>query len=309
MNSSVLRLRCQSKAGQHYLTQLSSNSSVGRLKEVISEVTKIPMACIRIRQGYPPKDIDLTDNTQTMSHLPFRSGDTLYVDEDPSLRQRQKECLDTDLQVQIQELYVRGVLMRKTVPANNSCLFTSINAVMTKGDVDLSSAQQMRQLIAGIVLSDPEQFNSAFLEKSNSDYCAWIMKENSWGGGIEISILSKYYEVEIDIVDTQSGRIDRFGEDMNYNKRVLLIYDGVHYDPLIMEPLIPGEPVQTIFSTKDENILAQAMEIASEAKATRQYTDTANFSLRCNICQIFLKGHIQAQSHAKKTGHTDFGEV
>ena len=179
---------------------------------------------------------------------------------------------------------------------------------MNNGKVDLNVASQMRELIASIVMSDPVTYDSAILEKSSKDYCAWIMKKDSWGGAIEISILSKSYEVEIDVVDTQSGRIDRFGEDKNYPRRVLVLYDGIHYDPLILEPLVPGEPVKTIFSTKDDNVLAQALEIANESKQSRQYTDVGQFTLRCLICNKSLVGQKEAQEHAKLTAHINFGE-
>ncbi|XP_060562412.1 ubiquitin thioesterase OTU1-like [Ruditapes philippinarum] len=302
----ALNLRCQTKSGQHYLTGLTLSSSVGKLKEMICEATKIPKDCIKVRQGYPPKVIDLSVESNELSSLPFRSGDTLIVEEDSSMRKRRIEQVDKDIQDQITNS--GGMLMRKVVPADNSCLFTSVDCVMNNGTVDLNAAPQMRELIAGIVMSDPDTYNEAFLGKGNANYCKWIMNKESWGGAIEISILSKYYDVEIDVVDTQSGRIDRFGEDMNYKQRVLVIYDGIHYDPLIMEPLIPGEEIKTMFSTKDASVLSQAMEIANEAKASRQYTDVAKFTLRCLVCQKSLVGQKEAQEHAKSSGHINFGE-
>lgn len=304
--SQPLNLRCTTKSGRYILQGLTLTSTVGKLKDLISQNTKIPRECIKIRQGYPPKVVDISGEDTALSALPFRSGDTLVVEEDSSLRQRKQERLDDDLRKQISQC--EGILMRKVVPANNSCLFTSIDCVMNDGKVELSSARQMRDLIAGVVMSDADTFNTAFLGKSNSDYCKWIMNEESWGGAIEISILSKYYNVEIDVVDTQSGRIDRFGEDQFYSKRVLVIYDGIHYDPLVLEPLVPGGNVTTIFSTQNAAILAQAMELANEAKASRQYTDVAKFSLRCLVCQKALTGQVAAQDHAKSTGHINFGE-
>lgn len=302
----AVNLRCKSSAGQHYLTGLTLTSTIGKLKDMISEATKIPRDCIRVRQGYPPKVIDLSCDGKELSALPFRSGDTLLVEEDSSLRKKKIENVDSVLHAQIS--HSRGMLMRKVVPADNSCLFTSVDCVMNGGKINLQCASQMRELIAGIVMSDPETYSEAFLGKSNSNYCKWIMESDSWGGAIEISILSMYYDVEIDVVDTQTGRVDRFGEDRNYSKRVLLIYDGVHYDPLVMEPLVPDESLTTIFSTRDETVLAQAMEIANEAKAARQYTDTGKFTLRCLVCQKSLVGQAEAQAHAKSTGHINFGE-
>ncbi|KAL4226742.1 aminotransferase [Mactra antiquata] len=302
----ALHLRCQSKTGQHYLTGLTLESSVSRLKDMINDVTKIPRDCIKVRQGYPPRVIDLTCESNSLSSLPFRSGDTLIVEEDSSMKKRAIEQVDLQYQSQINSS--SGMLMRKVVPADNSCLFTSIDCVMNHGVVDLSVNSQMRELIAGIVMSDPNTYNEAFLGKSNSSYCKWIMKNDSWGGAIEISILSQYYNVEIDVVDTQSGRIDRFGEDKNYPNRILVIYDGIHYDPLIMEPLIPGDDIKSMFSTNDQSVLAQALEIANEAKTAKQFTDVGKFTLRCLVCQKSLIGQSEAQDHAKRTGHINFGE-
>ena len=304
--SQPLNLRCTTKSGRYFLQGLTLSSTVGKLKDSISQHTKIPRDCIKIRQGYPPKVVDISCDDKELSALPFRSGDTLVVEEDISLRQKRQEKIDDQLQNQIN--HAKGILMRKVVPANNSCLFTSVDCVMNDGKVELSSAKQMRELIAGVVMSDPDTFNTAFLGKPNGEYCKWIMHDDSWGGAIEISILSKYYSVEIDVVDTQTGRIDRFGEDQFYSKRVLVIYDGIHYDPLIMEPLVPGGAVVTLFSSRDESVLAQAMELANEAKASRQFTDVSKFSLRCLVCQKALTGQSQAQDHAKATGHINFGE-
>ena len=138
---------------------------------------------------------------------------------------------------------------------NNSCLFTSVHFVMENGDYNLDAAEPMRQLIAGVVMSDPVTYDAVFLEKDNADYCSWIMNDESWGGAIELSILSKYYGKEIAVVDTQHCRISRFGEDQKYKERVLLIYDGIHYDPLMLEPLDDSSQAITKFSTSEVSIL------------------------------------------------------
>lgn len=65
----------------------------------------------------------------------------------------------------------------------------------------------------------------------------------------------------------------------------------------------------TIFATSEDEILAMALQLASEAKASRQFTDIQNFSLRCILCGKGLKGQLEARQHAKETGHTDFGEI
>lgn len=93
----------------------------------------------------------------------------------------------------------------------------------------------MRHIIAQEVAADPSQYNDAVLGKSNAEYCSWIQRADSWGGAIEVAILSNYYGIEIDVVDIQNAIINRFGEDRNYGLRVFLLFDGIHYDPLYME--------------------------------------------------------------------------
>jgi len=95
----------------------------------------------------------------------------------------------------------------------------------------------MRQIIAEHVKSDKESFNEAVLGKPNADYCQWILKQESWGGAIEVSILSNFYGIEIDVVDITNAIINRFGEDRSYGLRVFLLFDGIHYDPLYLESI------------------------------------------------------------------------
>ena len=172
---------------------------------------------------------------------------------------------------------------------------------MNGGQLDVDCADSMRELVSGIVCSDPDTYSEVVLGKTNESYCIWILDSSSWGGAIEISILTKHYAVEIAVVDTQSVRIDRFGEDQGYSERIYLMYDGIHYDPLVKFN-------QTVFSTTDDLVMCQALSLAAEAKQMRQYTDVKNFSLRCLICQKALRGQDEAQQHAKESGHINFGE-
>lgn len=201
------------------------------------------------------------------------------------------------------------VLTRTAVPADNSCLFTSVYYVVEGGVLNPGCAPDMRRLIAHIVASNPDLYSEAILGKTNEEYCEWIKRDDTWGGAIEISILSKFYQCEICVVDTQTVRIDRFGEDAGYTKRVLLIYDGIHYDPLQRNFPDPDTPPLTIFSSNDDIVLVQALELADEARRKRQFTDVNRFTLRCMVCQKGLTGQAEARDHARETGHTNFGEV
>merc|ERR1719334_783989 len=288
------------------------------LKTCLGHLCSIEPYKLKIRSGYPPKVIDISNDLLTMIEMPFKSGDTLLVEEDKSLAAPTpvassstaappNDSLGSLWKAQLDK--TEGILTRKVVPANNSCLFTSINCCMSDGRLDLEVAPTMRRVITNAVSAQPDLYNEAVLDKPTQEYCNWILKGESWGGAIEVSILSKYYSVEIDVVDTQSGRIDRFGEDMNYLNRIFLLYDGIHYDPLVMEPLDGSASYKTVFSVSDHVVESQALEIAAECKNSRQFTDVANFQLRCITCNKPLKGQKEAQDHATKTGHTNFGEI
>lgn len=54
------------------------------------------------------------------------------------------------------------------------------------------------------------------------------------------------------------------GEDHCYSTRALLLYDGVHYDPLLIEGA-GGDIVQTVFPVTDDSVLIEAVQIAKYA--------------------------------------------
>lgn len=52
------------------------------------------------------------------------------------------------------------------------------------------------------------------------------------GGGIELAILARHYGRAIAAHDIQTKRVDTYGEGDGYSERVMLLYDGLHYDAL-----------------------------------------------------------------------------
>ncbi|PVD24079.1 hypothetical protein C0Q70_14549 [Pomacea canaliculata] len=318
MAGASFRLGCQTALGLKVVHGLTPDSTVADLLSEVSHATTIPVNHLRIKYGFPPRPLDTTNVLRTLSDLQVRSGDKLTVEdvlggarETPPQAQSLDKTHVTDgiLQQQLTSSRTQGMLQRRVVPADNSCLFTAINALMTDGTVDASSASALRQVIADVVASDDVRFCEAFLGRPNKQYVQWILNSDAWGGGIELAILADHYKTEIAVVDCQSARIDRFGEDKNYPQRIFLLYDGVHYDILLLESADgSGTVLQTIFSTSDDNILLQAMDIAREAQSTGQFTNTAEFSLHCLVCRVLLKGQKEAQQHAAESGHSHFGE-
>jgi len=69
-----------------------------------------------------------------------------------------------------------GQLIRYSVPADNSCLFSSIHFVLHSGKLDLASNKYLRNLVATKIESDQLTYSEAILGRTNSDYCKWILR-------------------------------------------------------------------------------------------------------------------------------------
>ncbi|XP_045614111.1 ubiquitin thioesterase OTU1 [Procambarus clarkii] len=321
----MLRLRVKTSCGEQYpiTERVSGESTLHDLLSAIQDVTAILPQRQKILAGFPPKPI--TGNPDvTLNSIGIRNGEMLIVEDvDPS---KGMTCIPQEVQQTVpssgQSISAttvnnakipfvtrqKGILLKKVVPSDNSCLFASVYYLINGGEIiGTKQIQEMRQLVATLVKSQPEAYDEAVLERSNSKYCEWILKDTSWGGAIELSILSQYYEIEIVALNAKTGNLNRFGEDKRYDYRMIVMYDGIHYDPIYMETF-EGDSA-FIFPSSDDSILDQAKEMAIEAKQSGQYTDTNAFQLECKQCGTIIAGEDQALAHAKKTGHSKFEEV
>ncbi|CAL8096719.1 unnamed protein product [Calicophoron daubneyi] len=333
-----IRLRCKFNAGQCVIDSLTSESTLRDLINSISSIVGISPARLTLFHGYPPKQIQCSnaDLGQRLNQIPLRSGDTITVDTSRVPPMAKKESPEQSAETTNATAAVsqhptqpkaaesasskpqNPYVVRLTAPSDNSCLFTSVLFCVENADghqpidthvvTNIVAVTQLRELIASIVMSDPERYSEAFLGVPNEVYCQQIQEPDRWGGGIEVAILSQVYELEICMVDIQSGRIDRFGEDRNYRDRILLIYDGIHYDPLALARPDLGRLI-SVFSTKNDQILLDSQALAAEARAAWSFTDISSFTLICRQCQQPLIGQSGAQKHAKETGHTEFSEI
>ncbi|PAA82233.1 hypothetical protein BOX15_Mlig003326g2, partial [Macrostomum lignano] len=307
----ALRLRCRiSTGGQVTLDSLTSGSSAGDLAEAIYSAAKIGRDHeLHVKFGYPPKPLDLSQPASTLSSLGLTSGEALIVEAKRSTQWQQEKAAQLDSVLSSQVESGAGFLSVQTIPANNSCLFLAIDfCVSNRAAVDLDSAAPMRQAIAQAVSADPATYTAAFLDRENPAYCQWILSPNSWGGAIELSILCRRLGVQINVIDTQTGRMDSYPAE-NAVHKIFLIYDGIHYDAVAMETLEGAGGLTTRFPISDESVDAKALELGKEAKSAGQFTDMSKFQLRCGDCGVYLRGEAEARQHAKSTGHTSFTET
>ena len=61
------------------------------------------------------------------------------------------------------------------------------------------------------------------------------------------------------------------GESKGYHQRALLIYDGIHYDPLVLESS-GGKVLRRLFSIDDDAVLIQAQQMARDAFEARYHS-------------------------------------
>lgn len=253
--SSQYALRVKTKSGPQLIKHLGPTSTIKDLKAGLSAVSNISENRLHVLSGFPPRAFDLTQDDKCLKDSGLSSGDTLILEEKPlpAAASSQEKPLKTEQNASenINKLEYPGILMKKVVPADNSCLFSSFHFALN-GNLDGSSktAPMLREMIAGVIAADPESYSEAVLGRPNSEYCAWIQNDKSWGGAIEVSILSQYQGLEIVVVDTINAIINRFGEDQQYGTRILLLYDGIHYDPLYLDPMDVRKIIFSHFMSK-----------------------------------------------------------
>lgn len=329
-----MRVRLRAPGGQH-TAELADDATVGDLKSVVFEKTGVAPEAQELKAGFPLKTIEGEDGL-SLASCGVTNGESITVAEvataapaaapGPAAVAAMHEPMDEDealaraIAASLEDTHGDGVglspseavetnAVRVVIDADNSCLFNAVGYVMRKS---LKEAPQLRKVIADVVFGDEFTYNEGFLGKPNAEYCAWILGPNHWGGAVELSILCKHFETEIAAYDIQTKRCDLYGQDQGYPERVMLLYDGLHYDAMALAKpgAARGDDATIVRSTGPEaaEADAKARAVVEQAHAARQFTDTANFALRCLVCQLGLKGEKEAVEHAKTTGHQNFGE-
>jgi ubiquitin thioesterase OTU1 len=128
-------LKVKTKSGQMVLNGLAPRDTISELKRRLSSITNIKESSLHILCGYPPKPVDLSDSEATLELSGICSGDTLIVEE------KEKHFVNSEQTISRleeprhhivdSELGCPGILMKMVVPADNSCLFTSIGFVLS----------------------------------------------------------------------------------------------------------------------------------------------------------------------------------
>lgn len=301
----------------------SESATVLSLQQSIYELSGLLPSQQELKSGYPPKALTLIPELP-LSSLGLQRGEQLIVTSKPGSSQPAPPAAAPIARAQPAasasapppnknaggDGFVNtetGTLVHRVVPDDNSCLFSSIAIVFEQ---NMEAASKMRSLVVDVIRKDEETYSDAILGQPRASYMAAMSKNTTWGGAIELSIFSDYYRTEIDSYDVETGRCDKFGEG-KYENRCILMYSGIHYDAVSLAPTrdAPVDFHTTVFPIDGSAHVSQAAaKLASQLRASRKFTNTSTFDLKCEICGKGLKGEKEARAHASETGHTAFGE-
>ena len=313
MSSILLKLR--TSKGMVSLS-IPLTATLSDFKKLISSKTSISEGTLIIKCGYPPKDIADEPDSSQIQTFGITTGDLIIIEENPNpkktsskkpenLKNNKENVIDFSKIPADQTPNKSGLIMiRHIIPADNSCLFNAISYNLNSNTA--FHPEESRQIVAGFILSDPTYY-TPLLEKPPDIYADWILKESSWGGEIEMTILSKHFGIQIVAIDIKTLQCFYYNEA---KKRMYVLYDGIHYDSLVRrvcEEIKEGE--ETLFDIADIYALNGALVVANDLRKRKQYTDLAGFGIQCQICFEGLKGEKETVEHSKKTGHFNFREV
>jgi ubiquitin thioesterase OTU1 len=325
-----IRIRLRAPNGTHTVS-LDDDAAVSDLLSSISNTTELPL--FELKWNHPPvpldpslygmstllKDTDLKLNGASIIVIAQATGDpSERIQEEElqaatsqsaplSLQRKQASALKDTPEVHVPDR--GGTIVLRVMPDDNSCMFRAVGSAVLSDSLD--GMTELRSMVAQAIQRDPEQYNEAILQRSPDEYCKWISYSDSWGGGIELSILSQEFDIEIASVNVQDNRVDRFNEGRP--KRCILVYSGIHYDTIALVPhgVSPKDPSQDIklFDANDNVILEAARELCGQLQKAHYFTDTKKFDIKCNKCDWKGAGETGAIHHATETGHSDFGEA
>lgn len=323
-----MRIKVKSRTTSKVLTiddDISYKELIGILQDDDSLVPE-KQAVTAIKSGFPPQPLSIADDTTIKGYI--KNGDQLLLETDNSgaaMKDGTNNGTEAESNVKLgahiaQQESIPNVfvpelgsyLILRNIPDDNSCMFNALNYAMKKDNVPA-----MREVVASHIRSDPEKYNEVILGRSNDDYCRWITKKDSWGGAIELGILSQYYKIQINCLDIELGQTIKFEPSPDCGRFIVLIYSGIHYDILSLNSKVSNDDSDKshdtcVFSTSSDlyhTIFIASNKICQLLQSKDYATNLTKFRLRCLECYTVCVGETGASKHALETGHSKFGET
>lgn len=341
-NPTMIRFRARTPDGRQAVIQIEDTATIRQLRNTICE--KVDLKTFELKGGFPPKVIRLDDydddttisasdlklNNESIQVIPPSNPSTSqpapanppsnlpsgpHTSQPTAGPSSSSSKPSNDPRQDIPEIPLpseSATLVLRVMPDDNSCLFRAI-ATAVSGDQDTDQVTKLRWHVSEYILSNPSIYTTAILGKSPQQYCAWIQQEDSWGGDIELDILSRVLGVEIDACIVQPFTVQRYNEGAA--ERIVLVYSGIHYDTVAVSPDPEGDigaelDIRRFPTTMGSEYVLEGTRVLCERLAGQGYmTNTSTFGIRCNRCGWKGKGEREATKHAMETGHMELEEI
>jgi ubiquitin thioesterase OTU1 len=293
---------------------IPSNANFALLQAKIFEQYNLHATNQRISYGYPPKIVQ-PNYSADINTIGIQNGDSINIQavdnynnqlaniSNNSNSSENKAYSSNSSNIQKSNINSSGSvqpLKIHKIPDDNSCLFHAICYGLNQ---NLTQSSSYREIVAGTILSNPTAYPKEFLEnKTPEEYAQLIMKPTTWGGQVELQVLSQYLNIQIAAIDIETGTLLLFND--NAKQRIYLIYSGIHYDCLEDS----STRTQTQFSATNTEIKQRAEEAARIQRKQGRFTNIRSFSLSCADCGQHFVGAAEASDHAKETRHQNFVE-
>ncbi|KAL4864969.1 hypothetical protein BDV12DRAFT_175360 [Aspergillus spectabilis] len=326
-----MNIRIRGPSGQ-FTVALAEDATVGDLRNEI--VDKTGLTAYDVKYGYPPQPVSLdhAEAHQKLAELGLqlhreqliiasrdgpapepatRKEDASIQPSSPklSLTRKQNPAGSSPDDLELPSPEHGGTFVLRVMPDDNACLFRAINTAVLGGE---DAVVELRSIVAEEIQRNPDQWSAAILGQPQDEYCRWIKDGNTWGGGIELEILGKNFDIEICAIDLSNLQLYKFNEGRS-SKRCVLVYSGVHYDTIALAAGKNASPEfdTKVFDTADASVIEKSKALCKllQEKAPDYNINPSTFRLRCNICGSIVIGEKGAQDHGAQTGHYDFDQT
>ncbi|ODQ77129.1 hypothetical protein BABINDRAFT_163856 [Babjeviella inositovora NRRL Y-12698] len=325
----------------------------GTIKDLLQELLQAGLEptqndkSLIIKGGFPPKRIDISDSLVLLEEVGVKNGDQLVIEygsttstsqslasakppinavsklqpkqePKPSRSISSKNSQKSASKAPAPKYFTQcldGYIVLRVQPDDNSCLFNSVLYSLYGSTSQVYSALDLRRYVASYITSHADTYSEAILGKPNKEYAEWILLPVSWGGAIELQILSEFLHVKIQTIDVETGHIYDFSSELgDEDTSIAIVYSGIHYDSLVYSLLLTdlSKDIGVISLNTEWGQLFMAvasLTICLDLKDKGYATNTNKFQLLCQICGVKVKGQLEAAKHGRATGHSEFGEV
>ena len=159
-----------------------------------------------------------------------------------------------------------GKFVHRRVPADNSCLFHTINQIFHDGTLE---PVELRRRVVDFVYGKRAELAKTLGDEYVEGDARDMMDPSSWGGGVEVDIFSQLYGCEITVYDIENTYEENFGKHRASTTRAFLLFvGGNHYDFLAWSPG-PGQREQLVFSSRDDTCERRARRAASKLSTSQ----------------------------------------